>query len=101
MVDVRNYYIKYLTDKIVKPEESFINSYVYECLESNSAISSTRSIRRILDVKYEKADLNNFMAKQCQHPTAKERYRILHIVKKFEDLFGGTLGIWNTTPVYL
>ena len=58
-------------------------------------------MRRILDVKYEKADLNNFMEKKCQHLTATERYRLLKLLKKSEDLFNGTLGTWNTTPVYL
>ena len=67
MVDIRNYYFKPLTDKKVKPEESFINSYVDECLESEGTISSTRRIRRILDAKYRKAALNQVMSKQCQH----------------------------------
>ena len=52
MVDISNYDFKYITDKIVKPEESFINLYVDECLEYDSTISSTRRMRIILDVKY-------------------------------------------------
>ena len=32
MVDLGNYNSKYLTDKIVKPEEYFINLYINECL---------------------------------------------------------------------
>ena len=59
-------------------------------------------MRRILEAKYEKADLNEVMTKQCQqHLTDTERHRLLQILKKFEDLFDGTLGKWNTTPVYL
>ena len=58
-------------------------------------------MRRILDVKYEKSDLNNFMTKQCQHLTATERHKLLHLLKKFEDLFAGTFGTWKTTPVGL
>ena len=57
MVDVINYDFKSITDKNVKPEESFVNSYVDKCLESDSAINSTRRMRRILDAKYEKVDL--------------------------------------------
>ena len=56
---------------------------------------------RILDRKYEKADLNKVMDEQCQHLTSTERYRLLHILKKFEYLFGGTLGTWDTNPLYL
>ena len=85
----------------VKPEESFINSYVNKCLESNIKIISTCRLRRILDAKYEKADLNKVMDKQCQHLTTTERYRLLHLLKKFEDLFDGTLSTCNNTPVDL
>ena len=55
----------------------------------------------MLDAKYEKDDLNKVMTKTFQHLTATERYRLLHILKKFEDLFGGTLGTWDTNPLYL
>ena len=51
MVDLNNYKVKSLTEKIVKPEKSFINLYVNECLESESTISSTSRMRIILDTK--------------------------------------------------
>ena len=41
------------------------------------------------------------MAEQCQHLSAKERYRLLNMLWKFEDMFGNMLGTWNTTLVYL
>ena len=41
--------------------------YVDECLNSEGTISSTCWIRRILDRKYEKDDLNKGMDEQCQH----------------------------------
>ena len=56
---------------------------------------------RILYAKYEKDDLNKVMTKQCQHINAKERDRLLSLLSKYEDLFDGTLGTWNTTPVDL
>ena len=52
MVDVSNYNFKYITDKTVKPVESFVNSYIDKCLESDSTISSTHRMRKILDAKY-------------------------------------------------
>ena len=58
MVDVSTYDFKPLTENKVKPEESFINVYIDECLDSEGTISSTPRIRRILDAKYEKDDLN-------------------------------------------
>ena len=101
MVDVINYDFKSITDKTVKLEESFINLYVDKCLKSVSAIISTRSMRRILDEKYKKADLNKVTTEQCQHITATESHRLLHLLKKCKDLFDGILGTWNTTPVNL
>ena len=101
MVDVSNYSFKYITDKTVKPEESFVNSYVEECLESESAINSTCRMCRMLDANYKKADLNKVMTEQCQHLTATESIILLHVLKKFKDLFDGALGTWKTTPLYL
>ena len=77
-----------------------MNLYVNECFESNNARSSTHIVSRILDVNYQKADLNEVMTKQCQrHLTAIERHRLIQLLKKFEYLFDSTLGTWNTTPV--
>ena len=71
--DVSNDDFEYLTDKIVKPEEFFVNPYVDECFESDNAKSSTRRMCGILDMKYERADLNEVMTKQCQkHVTTIE-----------------------------
>ena len=55
----------------------------------------------IIDDKYENSNLNEVMNKQFQHLNTKERYKLLNILNKFKDLFDGTLGTWNTTPVYL
>ena len=58
-------------------------------------------MRIILDATYEKSSLNNVMGKQCQYMNATEYYRLINILKKFKDLFDGTLSMWNTTPVDL
>ena len=41
------------------------------------------------------------MTKQCQHLNTKNSEILLHILNKFEDMFDGTLGMWNNTPLYL
>ena len=102
MVDVINYDFKSITYRTVKPEESFINLYVDEDLESENAIKSTHRIRRTLDVKYKKFDLNGVMTKQCQkNLTDTEHHAILQLLKKFDDIFDCTLDTWNSTPVDL
>ena len=58
-------------------------------------------MRRILDAKYEKADLNTVMAKHCKHLNPAQRCRLLTLLGKFEDLFDGALDMRNTTLVDL
>ena len=78
MVDVSNYGFKYMTDKTVKPEESFVNLYVDECFKSNNTISSTLRMLIILYAKYKKSDLNEVMTEQCQkHLTTTYHNRVL------------------------
>ena len=52
MFGVNKYDFKYLMDKIVKPEESFINLYAGKCFESEITINTTRWMHRILDANY-------------------------------------------------
>ena len=61
MVDVINYDFTSMKDKTVKPEESFINTYVDEKFESDSATSSMRRMRIIIYAKCEKSNLNKVM----------------------------------------
>ena len=79
MADLSNYNFKYLTVKIVKPEEYFINLYVYKCLEYESSIRSTRRMRKILHTKYEEADLNKVMTEKCQHLRPSKQDILLNI----------------------
>ena len=58
-------------------------------------------MRRTLDAKYEKDDLNKVMTKKCQHLTATESHRLLNIINKFEDIFDGSFGTWDTTLIDL
>ena len=42
------------------------------------------------------------MTKQCQkNSTTTDRHVLLQLLKKFENMFDDTLGMWNTTPVDL
>jgi hypothetical protein len=38
---------------------------------------------------------------QCQHLDTHQRKELLALLTEFEDLFDGTLGIWETEPVHL
>ena len=41
------------------------------------------------------------MTKQCKHLKTKESEQVIILLKKYGDLFDGTLFMWNTTPMYL
>ena len=51
MVDVGKWDLKYLTAKIVKQEDLFINLYIGECLKYENGISLMQRMRKILYLK--------------------------------------------------
>ena len=56
---------------------------------------------KILDAKYEKADLPAIVEKDCAHLSLHQRIKLLQLLKEYEDLFDGILGEWDTDPVSL
>jgi hypothetical protein len=59
---------------------------------------ATERIVRILDSKYEKADLDQ-VAADAEDLDEHQQKKLLSLLKDFEDLFDGTLGKWNTDPI--
>ncbi len=57
--------------------------------------SATKRMVKILDAKYEKADLPAIIRQNCSHLTASDREKLLSVLLKFELLFDGTLGDWK------
>ena len=68
-------------------------------MEDPSTTDAER-IQEILDAKYRPADLEQ-IAEECQHLNKDEQAKLLNLLKKYEHLFDGTLGSWNTDPVDL
>ena len=54
----------------------------------------------ILDAKYKKANLDEIAA-NADHLTNSEQESLLKLLKKYEDLFDGTLGTFTGTPYYI
>jgi len=76
---------------------------VYQMYINTEPISTadlTKRATRILDANYEKADLNSIVEK-CDHLDAEQKDSLLQTLTKFEHLFDGSLGDWNTPPVHL
>ncbi len=61
--------------------------------------SATKRVGKILDAKYDKADLPAIIRENCSHLTASDREKLLSVLLKFEPLFHGTLGDWKLPPV--
>ncbi len=68
-------------------------------MEPNSTQNTTKRAMRILDAKYEKADLQSIVRDVCKHLSANQQKKLLQRLKKYETHFGGTLGDWKTKPV--
>jgi hypothetical protein len=49
---------------------------------------------KILDAKYQKADLKN-IAKITKGLTEDQKIQLWHFLNKYENLFDGTLGNWK------
>ena len=62
---------------------------------------ATKRTVKILDAKYEKADLPKVVHEQCAHLTKTEQEQLLQLLDKYKELFDGTLGKWKTSPVHL
>ena len=57
-------------------------------------------IQQIIDAKYCPADLTKIV-EECTHLSKDEQRQLLKLLQKFEHLFDGTLGTWQTDPVDL
>ena len=66
--------------------------------QSDSAQEMQKRVTRILDAKYEKADLRALCNNQ-KHLSAKERELLYALLKRHEHLFDGTLGEWKGSGV--
>ena len=51
-------------------------------------------MKRILDAKYEPADLEK-VARNATHLNEEQQQKLYRTLKKYEDLFDGTLGTWH------
>jgi hypothetical protein len=67
--------------------------------EPISTCSATKCMVKILDAKYEKADLPAVIRENCCHLTASDKEKLLSVLLKFKPLFNGTLGDWKLPPV--
>ena len=80
-----------------RSEEEFENEIQYMHDPDTTEIER---IQRILDVKYAPADLEVEVNKS-EDTTEDQKAALLQLLYKYEDLFDGKLGAWQTDPVEL
>jgi hypothetical protein len=68
-------------------------------MEPQSTQDATKCVTWILDVKYQKADLQLIVRDKCKHLSADQQKKLLQLLTKYELLFDSTLGDWKTKPV--
>ena len=68
--------------------------------EPISTEQATQCSFGILDANYVKADLQAVVNSNCPNLDVHDQNKLLELLTEFEELFDGTLGDWNTKPVF-
>ena len=80
------------------PSKKELRSTILRSIEPKSTKEATERVVKILDSKYEKANLKEIVA-NAKNLDEDQKHMLLKLLKQYETLFDGTLGRWNTTPV--
>ena len=67
---------------------------------SDLVLEAMSQVTEILDTNYSKTDIDN-VVEEYGHLSLEEKNKLKCLLYKYEDLFDGTLGTWNTEPVKL
>ena len=86
---------------IDKLQKDYVDTFEQELLYAHDPdTTDAERIQNIVESKYKKADLNS-IAEECKLLNNQEKNTLHKLLQKFEHLFDGTLGSWNTDPVEL
>lgn len=77
-----------------------LKTIIREMKEPIAAQEATNRMIKILDSKYEKANLQKIV-EGATHLNQREKDLLYKLLKKYEEIFDGTLGEWKTQPVEL
>jgi len=70
-----------------------------EAQEPSISRVATKRVTKILDAKYEKANLPEIVDDNCTHLSVIQRNALLRLLLQHEELFDGTLGDWRGEEV--
>ena len=91
-------YIKQLEKSGGKVITEILLTDVFALSQHNAPFNAeTKRMKRILDDKYSKAGIK-IIAERSTHLDPQERNELYTLLKKYESLFDGNLGIWYGKP---
>ena len=67
---------------------------LYHVEDSPKVADATERMKRILDAKYELADINDIV-NSCDHLNNQEKEPLRVLLERYKSLFDGNLGLWN------
>ena len=76
-----------------------LNTY-REATEPLATKEETERVTRILDAKYEKADLPKIVEENCPHLDESQKGALLELLQRHESMFQGKLGQWIGEEVH-
>lgn len=80
------------------PSRKELKATILRSAEPKATREATERVVKILDSKYEKANLEE-IAENAKNLNREQKRLLLKLLKQFEPLFDGTLGRWQTEPV--
>ncbi len=92
MRNINNLQLKPSISSALKLNSSFAQ-------EPASTRNATKRVVKILDAKYDKADLPSIVENNCLHLSTSHCNSLLALILNFKELFDGTLGDWKLLPV--
>jgi len=79
--------------------DAALNNIYKEAQEPSISRTATKRVTKILDAKYDKANLPEIVNDNCKHLTVTQRNALLSLLLQHEELFDGTLGDWRGEEV--
>ena len=87
--------------KLAKSRKRDLHAIFQLATEPKTVQEATARVSRVLDAKYDKANLVEVVKTNCKHLSVERQGAILNLLRQYEDLFDGTLGDFNTELVLL
>jgi hypothetical protein len=87
------------SDDELKNTNVLYNTY-REAVEPSSTKAETERVTKILDAKYEKADLPKVVEENCSHLSDAQQNALLKLLQRHEEIFEGKLGEWKGEYVH-